>query len=586
MKKIMFITLLLSLSASIAMAASFSPLQLKLSAPAGIQYKFDGTTLQIPVTVSGTSASVIFSVFTSDKASSINKVRNGYLGWHYVNKTDTSVFISPAYTLNKGNNTIVWDGKGEGDKAVPLGDYTYYLWGWDSVSAKVLASSYNMYPSRGTNIEEKDASGKSLANPLFMRQSWGGMSIWTIGNDPSDVTLVETSNLAVPENYNPRERVCLQPGDYTRFFSQVHNEQSGSLGIWKFQRVPNGNSIVDAKWGDNGIVNLPVQATGDYSANWFSGAVTDGQYLYATICRRAEPIVKFYIVDFNGSLVQSVDISDWWVHQEEADKGAQLTGGPNDVMVRNGKVFLNSHTSCLKSMVNPSAGLEEPDDFWVWNNGNGDFVSDHNFDTTSTNAWVCFDYNVGPYTYTISSDANLFAVNPSYDMGAVSFSLFAPDGTGIGYQAFAGETAAIKWGLSFCDNGSAFDGLYVDNNSTGSDDTAKKGLWFVAQDSFKGKISNQVTVADAAPAAFTVAQNTPNPFNPATTITFSLVKAGMVTVDVFNAAGQKIDTIVNSQMTAGSHSVNWNAAKFSAGVYFCTVKSGSLSRTVKMTLLK
>jgi hypothetical protein len=39
-------------------------------------------------------------------------------------------------------------------------------------------------------------------------------------------------------------------------------------------------------------------------------------------------------------------------------------------------------------------------------------------------------------------------------------------------------------------------------------------------------------------------------------------------------------------MTAGSHSVTWNASKFSAGVYFSTVKSGGLSKTVKMTLLK
>jgi len=130
--------------------------------------------------------------------------------------------------------------------------------------------------------------------------------------------------------------------------------------------------------------------------------------------------------------------------------------------------------------------------------------------------------------------------------------------------------------------------MYTTNNlnSTATAKAIDSTVWYVAHDSIKGIISNQVGVADAAPAAFAVAQNTPNPFNPTTTINFSIPKAGKVTVEVFNAAGQKVDTIVNSQMTAGSHSVNWNAAKFSAGVYFCTVKSGSFSKTVKMTFLK
>ncbi|MDP2983924.1 MAG: T9SS type A sorting domain-containing protein, partial [Candidatus Latescibacter sp.] len=83
-----------------------------------------------------------------------------------------------------------------------------------------------------------------------------------------------------------------------------------------------------------------------------------------------------------------------------------------------------------------------------------------------------------------------------------------------------------------------------------------------------------------------VAQNSPNPFNPATSISFTLAKAGKVTVDIFNAAGQKVDTVVNTTMNAGNHSATWNASRFSAGVYFYTVTSGDFSRTMKMTLLK
>ena len=268
---------------------------------------------------------------------------------------------------------------------------------------------------------------------------------------------------------------------------------------------------------------------------------------------------------------------------EDYNAKGQLASGPAEVAFRNGKIALGGHGTCMNQLVN--VYYEDEADAVLWANDNGDYTGDHNFEATSAKPWVCNDYNVGPYKYNVSLDANMFCIFPSFDMGAVSFGLYAPDGTGLSYQALAGETAKQKYGIECIDYDSAYDGLYMTNNLSGSS-TIDRTVWYVGHDSIKGIISNQVGVADAAPAAFAVAQNTPNPFNPTTTINFSIPKAGKVTVDVFNAAGQKVDTIVNSQMTAGSHSVNWNAAKFSAGVYFCTVKAADHSRTVKMTLLK
>ena len=100
-----------------------------------------------------------------------------------------------------------------------------------------------------------------------------------------------------------------------------------------------------------------------------------------------------------------------------------------------------------------------------------------------------------------------------------------------------------------------------------------------------GIISTEVSVDEDA-SAFAVAQNSPNPFNPTTTINFSIVEAGNVSIDVFNVAGQKVDTIANEFMSSGSQSVVWDASGFSAGIYFYTVKSGDITKTMKMTLLK
>ena len=91
---------------------------------------------------------------------------------------------------------------------------------------------------------------------------------------------------------------------------------------------------------------------------------------------------------------------------------------------------------------------------------------------------------------------------------------------------------------------------------------------------------------DPLPHHFVLSQNYPNPFNPTTTISFTIPESGDVTVDIFNVAGQKVASLVNGQMNAGSHSVVWDASDFSAGVYFYSIKAGNYTRTMKMTLLK
>jgi len=294
-------------------------------------------------------------------------------------------------------------------------------------------------------------------------------------------------------------------------------------------------------------------------------------------------------MDFDGTLVANEDMSDWWVNPdpEKALKEdlVSLTGGPREFGGRDGKCILGGMISCVRSMMDPIRFLEtqDHDDLYMWVNKNGDYVFDKNFEPDAPFPWECF-WLSAPYDYSVNTDGNFFSTDSVYDLGAISFCLFAPDGTGVGNFSYAGETAGWKTYTTFVDNGSAFDGIYTDASSTGGEgETA--GLWFVGHDSIKGIITNQVSVNEA-PAAFTVAQNSPNPFNPTTTISFSIPEAGNVSIYIFNVAGQKVDTIVNDFMNVGSHSVTWDASRLSAGVYFYTVKSGDFSKTLKMTLLK
>ncbi|KKS66039.1 MAG: 5'-Nucleotidase domain protein [Parcubacteria group bacterium GW2011_GWB1_42_6] len=95
----------------------------------------------------------------------------------------------------------------------------------------------------------------------------------------------------------------------------------------------------------------------------------------------------------------------------------------------------------------------------------------------------------------------------------------------------------------------------------------------------------QTSISVNSPTEFKMA-NHPNPFNPSTTISFSLPKAGETTVEVFNVSGQKVATLASGFRQAGRHSIIWNAKSFSAGMYFCTIRQGNEAKKLKMTLMK
>jgi hypothetical protein len=93
-------------------------------------------------------------------------------------------------------------------------------------------------------------------------------------------------------------------------------------------------------------------------------------------------------------------------------------------------------------------------------------------------------------------------------------------------------------------------------------------------------------ISDAVPAAFTLDQNFPNPFNPSSTIRFALKNAGPVELYITNSLGQRVGSLVNGTLAAGTHEVNFNADGLSSGTYFYTLKSGSIVETKKMVLMK
>lgn len=88
------------------------------------------------------------------------------------------------------------------------------------------------------------------------------------------------------------------------------------------------------------------------------------------------------------------------------------------------------------------------------------------------------------------------------------------------------------------------------------------------------------------PTEFTLEQNFPNPFNPNTTINYSIPKQSTVTLKAFDVLGREVITLVNQQQKAGYYDVDWNAVDNASGIYFYRIKAGDFVETKKMLLTK
>ncbi len=78
----------------------------------------------------------------------------------------------------------------------------------------------------------------------------------------------------------------------------------------------------------------------------------------------------------------------------------------------------------------------------------------------------------------------------------------------------------------------------------------------------------------------------PNPFNPQCTVSFQLPEAGLATLTLYNIRGQKVKTIASEAYKAGEQHVTLDASGLASGVYILQIKSGSLSQTKRITLMK
>lgn len=118
-----------------------------------------------------------------------------------------------------------------------------------------------------------------------------------------------------------------------------------------------------------------------------------------------------------------------------------------------------------------------------------------------------------------------------------------------------------------------------------SDGTARPALLWLAQFVKDNPVGVEET-ASRLPSSYQLEQNFPNPFNPATTIRYSIAKASKVELRVFDLLGREVQTLVNTLQAPGQYTATLNAQDLASGVYFYRLTAGAFTETKKLMLLK
>jgi len=184
---------------------------------------------------------------------------------------------------------------------------------------------------------------------------------------------------------------------------------------------------------------------------------------------------------------------------------------------------------------------------------------------TSDTSWIEYPFLVFPKSWNFQ-----FTIDTN---GVIWFQEFASPGKIVVYNG----STFIELNVPF----SGFKSIYSDRNNN---------KWFGINGyivKYSGDFPTSIKDNDfSIPKDFLLSQNFPNPFNPSTTIIYSIKDAGFVNIKVFDVIGQEVAELVNEEKQAGVYQIDFNADNLPSGIYIYRIQSGNYSAVKKMILLK
>ncbi len=436
-----------------------------------------------------------------------------------------------------------------------------YDWGAAEISAFAINNEYGPIPGPGQATNPVPANGATNID-VNTQLSWdnpsGATSIEVFfGTDPGSMTSI----------YSGAPVTTIDPGtplaDYTNYYWRVdETDGTGTTtgSTWHFRTVqvlPQG-TFIDDHFDD--ISNWTAVGLG--LTNWLSSTTNNA-----------------------GGTAPELEFS-WspsFVGDSYFMNNNVVTGHVGDAMMLIFKQYENWYGDPydLKVGITSDGGSTWTTIYDHPSNGqsNGPETDTVNFNAID-NMQVAFWYSGDSFNinFWYIDDVNLSLVVP---VEMTSFNANVNQGNVVLDWSTATETNNKGFEIQRKSGNSTFqDVAFINGNGTTSqphtygytDSKLANGAYTyrIKQVDFDGSFSysKEVTANVNIPATFSLKQNYPNPFNPTTKIDFSLATDSKVSVKVFDILGREIATLLNSNMAAGNHTINFNATNLQSGVYF------------------
>lgn len=536
--------------------------------------------------------------------------RTGPFGaWWRFEPQDKFVAMTPDQIFEAGRNTITWDGNDWEGNAAGAGQYEFDLIAVNNIDKPVLAG-----PGSGTGFGHNRIDTRHDPAEIWCQEAdrAGGDGLYGAGDIIRGT--MGTDYLANPNawerwTYNgvldfegARTLGGFRPDDASTeiFWTTQHSGEFGGL----YKMIINRSARAwdpDESFGDNGfaankedrIVGIePWEPLGIV----YAGHDSKGDVPFPTI----ESWDKT-----SGEISREFDMSDIYILSRTDDEGNEVVfaTGPRNIAVNSLGIWTSTWSSPKIAHVNHDGDL-------IWMNDNGDFRGDRisNEDAAElgmSGGSVSTNMQMGVR----STGATLFMASYGNERGA-DFSGYGRDGSGLmdvilpsSIGPFRPETS---WYLTIVDDGDGpYDGAYTSGHyylitrEFSAPAEGKRGpgaLMYIPLDLETASLGAGATAVEAVesagtPDSYSLGRAYPNPFNPETTIEFSVPSDGYVEIGVYNAVGQQVASLVDKELSAGNYKTTWDALdrsgqKVSSGVYFYRMQAGDFSATHSMSLLK